>query len=212
MTNNESENKNKKSNSTKIFGYIIVLLVLIGTIIYFVYSSQNDTNSENESLKRIVNELQKDNDKKEDLINRLDAKNVNKEEEEIRKKAKEFVKVLYVTDPQMDDKKRYENAKKVMDKSLADQYYGDKRKSPIKYKTEIENVNIYSERYSPKKSDYHMYLTLTQAIKDNNGKIVSSRDVASEMTLKQEKSNDWKVVKFKQFDDQRNEYKDEDKD
>ena len=112
----------------------------------------------------------------------------------------------------MDDKKRYENAKKVMDKSLADQYYGDKRKSPIKYKTEIENVNIYSERYSPKKSDYHMYLTLTQAIKDNNGKIVSSRDVASEMTLKQEKSNDWKVVKFKQFDDQKNEYKDEDKD
>ena len=56
MTNNESENK--KTNSTKIFGYIIVLLVLIGTIIYFVYSSQNDTNSENESLKRTVNELQ----------------------------------------------------------------------------------------------------------------------------------------------------------
>ncbi|EPQ9603996.1 hypothetical protein ACUYUN_002649, partial [Staphylococcus pseudintermedius] len=101
MTNKESENKNKKLNSTKIFGYIIVLLVLIGTIIYFVYSSQNDTTSENESLKRTVNELQKDNDKKEDLINRLDAKNINKEDDEIRKKAKEFVNVLYVTDPQM---------------------------------------------------------------------------------------------------------------
>ena len=208
MANNDSDNKKKKAKSTKIFGYIIVLLVLIGTIIYFMYSSQNDTTSENESLKRTVTELQKDNEQKDELINRLDAKNVNREEEEVRKRAKEFVNVLYVTDPQMDDTKRYENAKKVMDKSLADQYFGDKRKSPIKYKTEIENVNIYSERYSPKKTDYHMYLTLTQAIKDNNGKIVSSREIASEMTLKQKESNDWKVVKFKQFDDQKNEYKD----
>lgn len=208
MANNDSDNKKKKTKSTKIFGYIIVLLVLIGTIIYFMYSSQNDTTSENESLKRTVTELQKDNDQKDELINRLDAKNVNREEEEVRKRSKEFVNVLYVTDPQMDDTKRYENAKKVMDKSLADQYFGDKRKSPIKYKTEIENVNIYSERYSPKKTDYHMYLTLTQAIKDNSGKIVSSREIASEMTLKQKESNDWKVVKFKQFDDQKNEYKD----
>ena len=83
MTSNKSENNNKKSNATKIFGYIIVLLVLIGTIIYFVYNSQNDKTSENESLKRTVAELQKDNDKKEDLINRLDAKNLDRAEEQI---------------------------------------------------------------------------------------------------------------------------------
>lgn len=212
MSNKENGNTEKKSKSTKILGYAIVLLVLIGTIIYFIYSTQSNTNSENDSLKRTVSELQKDNNKKEDLINRLDAKNVNKEEEAIRNQAKEFVNILYVTDPEMDDKKRYEDAKKVMDKSLADKYFGDKRKSPIKYKTDIQDVNIYSERYSPKKSDYHMYVTLKQAVKDNNGKIVSSRDVASEMTLKQEKNNDWKVVKFEQFDEQQNKHVDEDKD
>lgn len=212
MRNNENENNNKSITTTKIFGYVIVLLVIIGLIIYFIFSSQNNTNSENESLRRTVNELQKDNNKKEDLINRLDENNVIKEEEAIRTKAKDFVNVLYVSDPQMDDKKRYENAKKVMDKSLADQYYGDKRKSPLKYKTEIENVKIYSERYSPKKSDYHIYVTLKQGTKDIDGKLISNREVASEMTLKQEKSNEWKVVKFNQFDDQEIVYDEEEKD
>ncbi|WP_117985366.1 hypothetical protein [Klebsiella quasipneumoniae] len=203
------KNNEKKDKSNKIIGSAIILIVLIGAIVYFIYNSHNKTNSENESLKRTVVELQKDNNKKEDIINRLDAKNVNKEEEQIRNKAKDFVKVLYVTDPKMNDKKRYEEAKKVMDKSLADQYFGDKRKSPLKYKTEIQDVKIYSERYSPKKTDYHMYLTLDQAIKDDNGKIDSAREVASELTLKQTKSNDWKVVKFKQFDDEKVEYQDE---
>lgn len=212
MSNKENGNTEKKSKSTKILGYAIVLLVLIGTIIYFIYSTQSNTNSENDSLKRTVSELQKDNNKKEDLINRLDAKNVNKEEEAIRNQAKEFVNILYVTDPEMDDKKRYEDAKKVMDKSLADKYFGDKRKSPIKYKTDIQDVNIYSERYSPKKTDYHMYLTLSQAVKDTDGKITSTRKVASEITLKQEKSNDWKVVKFKQFDEEQIEHDEENED
>lgn len=212
MSNKENGNNEKKSKSTKILGYAIVLLVLIGTIIYFIYSTQSNTNSENDSLKRTVSELQKDNNKKEDLINRLDAKNVNKEEEAIRNQAKEFVNVLYVTDPEMDDKKRYEDAKKVMDKSLANKYFGDKRKLPIKYKTDIQDLNIYSERYSPKKTDYHMYLTLSQAVKDTDGKITSTRKVASEITLKQGKSNDWKVVKFKQFDEEQTEHDDENED
>ncbi|MGV2419587.1 MAG UNVERIFIED_CONTAM: hypothetical protein MIJ72_08860, partial [Staphylococcus saprophyticus] len=78
--------------------------------------------------------------------------------------------------------------------------------------TDIQDVNIYSERYSPKKTDYHMYLTLSQAVKDTDGKITSTRKVASEITLKQERSNDWKVVKFKQFDEEQIEHDEENED
>lgn len=197
------KNKEENNKSNKIIGYVIVLIVLIGLAIYFVYSSHNKANTENKTLKKTVTALQKDNNNKEELINRLDAKNVNKEEEQIRNKAKDFVNVLYVSDPKMNDKKHFEKAKEVMDKSLAEQYYGDKRKSPIKYKTEIQDVKIYSERYSPKKSDYHMYVTLSQVIKGADDKITTKRKVASEITLKQHGNNDWKVSKFNQFDSEK---------
>ncbi|GAB5814714.1 hypothetical protein JMUB7543_28450 [Staphylococcus aureus] len=53
-----------------------------------------------------------------------------------------------------------------------------------------------------KRQEYHMYLTLTQAIKGSSDGI-DKRKIASELTLKQEGNNIWKVSKFKQFDEEK---------
>ncbi|HGO3240049.1 TPA: hypothetical protein ACK0ZO_002643 [Staphylococcus aureus] len=197
-----SENKNHVNIKSKLFGSVIILLSLIGLIVYFVFQSQNELNKTVETQNKTIKNLQKDNEEKQKLIERLDNKNVVKEEEALRGKAEEFVKVLYVTSTKTDDKKRYEKAKELMDKSLADQYFGETRRSPIKYETDIQDVKIYNERYSPEKKEYHMYLTLTQAIKGSSDGI-DKRKIASELTLKQEGNNIWKVSKFKQFDEEK---------
>lgn len=197
-----SKNKKHVNIKNKLFGYVIILLSLIGLIVYFVFQSQNELNKTVETQNKTIKNLQKDNEEKQKLIERLDNKNVIKEEEVLRGRAEEFVKVLYVTSTKTDDKKRYEKAKELMDKSLADQYFGETRRSPIKYETDIQDVKIYNERYSPEKKEYHMYLTLTQAIKESSDGI-DKRKIASELTLKQEGNNIWKVSKFKQFDEEK---------
>ena len=198
--------RKQRINKKSILGLILILLVLILLIVYFVIENNNTYETTNNELKNTITKLNNENDNKQELIERLDRKNVIKEEATVRNRAKEFVEILYVMSPNINDKERYSKAKKVMNKNLADQYFGEKRKSPIKYETDIKNVRIYSERYSPKKESYHMFLTLTQEIKKPDGSVDSSRKVASELDLKQ-KNEEWKVTNFKQFSEEDSKYK-----
>ncbi|SUL28688.1 Uncharacterised protein [Staphylococcus aureus] len=196
-----SKNKKHANKNGKLFGSVIILLSLIGLIIYFVFQDHNELNKTVEIQSKKIKSLQKTM-RKTKVNRRLDNKNVVKEEEALRRKAEDFVKVLYVTSTKTDDKKRYEKAKELRINHLLISILGETRRSPIKYETDIQDVKIYNEKYSPEKKEYHMYLTLTQAIKGSSDGI-DKRKIASELMLKQEGNNIWKVNKFKQFDEEK---------
>ncbi|MBF7018261.1 hypothetical protein [Staphylococcus durrellii] len=193
-----NKNKQKKNPISKILGVTFLIIALGIIAMYMINMSNKETKEQNETLQQSNSQLKKSNKSKQEIIERLDEDNVKKEEKEVRKQGKDFIDTLYISDPKTNDKKRYEEAKKVMTSELANKYFGDKRKTPIKYKTDIQDVNIYNDEYSPAKKEYKMFATLKQVIQDPDGTLNSQRDLVSEIDLVQTKDG-WKVKKFKQI-------------
>lgn len=196
--NNSEEKKEKLNPIKKILGVTFLIIALGIIAIYMIDMNNKETKEQNQTLHEANKELKKSNKSKQDIIERLDKDNIKEEEKSVRKQGENFVEIMYKSNPNTDDKQRYDDAKKVMTNELANKYFGKKRKSPIKYKTDIQDVNIYNDEYSPAKKEYKMFATLKQVIQDGDGTLNSQRELVSEMDLKQTKDG-WKVKGFKQI-------------
>ena len=192
-----------KFNINKIIGATFVILALAIASIFLIFNSNKETEKQNNALKEANQELKKSNENKEDIIQRLDRNNVDKEQKETRKIGEKFIKIMFINDPKKLITDKHDDATKVMTNKLADKYYGKKDPMPNRYETDIKNLNIYDDRYSPAKENYKMFATFKQLSKEPDDSISMQQDIVIELDLKQT-DDGWRVEKFKQIAGQDN--------
>ena len=90
-----------------------------------------------------------------------------------------------------------------MTNKLADKYFGKKDPTPSRYETDIKDINIYDDRYSPAKDNYKMFASFRQMAKEPDDSVSMQQDMVIELTLTQTKDG-WKVKEFKQVAGQDN--------
>ena len=200
--------KEKKSNKTeltlnKILGATFIILSLAIVSIFLIFNSNKATENQNNALKESNKELKESNKNKEEIIERLDKKNVDKEQKETRKVGEKFIKIMFINDPKKLITDKHDEATKVMTNKLADKYYGKKDPMPNRYETDIKNLNIYDDRYSPAKDNYKMFASFKQLSKEPDDRVSMQQDIVIELNLKQTDKG-WRVEKFKQVAGQDN--------
>ena len=192
-----------KFNINKIIGATFVILALAIASIFLIFNSNKEKEKQNNALKEANQELKKSNENKEDIIQRLDSNNVDKEQKKTRKIGEKFIKIMFINDPKKLITDKHDDATKVMTNKLADKYYGKKDPMPNRYETDIKNLNIYDDRYSPAKENYKMFATFKQLSKEPDDSISMQQDIVIELDLKQT-DDGWRVEKFKQIAGQDN--------
>ncbi|HCY1035861.1 TPA: hypothetical protein ACOF4E_002376 [Staphylococcus aureus] len=199
--------KKKDENNSKInktIGIILVILALAVASIFLIFNNKNNVEKENNVLKNTNEELRKSNKEKENIIERLDKKNVDKEQKEARQIGEKFIKILFINKPKKElPTDKHDDAKKVMTNKLADKYFGKKDPIPSRYETDIKDINIYDDRYSPAKDNYKMFASFRQMAKEPDDSVSMQQDMVIELTLTQTKEG-WKVKEFKQVAGQDN--------
>lgn len=203
MEDNQQKNNKNKRSINKIIGATFIILALAVTSIFLIFNSNKATEKQNKVLKETNEELKKSNKNKQDIIDRLDKKNVDKEQEATRKIGEEFIKIIFISDPKQLVTDKHDDAKKVMTNKLADKYFGKKDPMPNRYQTDIKNLNVYDDRYSPAKDNYKMFATFTQLAKEPDESVSMQQDMVIEIDLKQTDKG-WRVEKFKQIAGQDN--------
>lgn len=114
-------------------------------------------------------------------------KNKTKSFEEINKLTKNFLEKMYVSNPGMNDKKRYEEIQKYAVKKLVDKYFGLTRKSPIIYDTKIKELKIHSIQFNIQKCIYYVNVSFN-LISISNSEVIINEIKSIELEIV--KSND----------------------
>ncbi|RAK47845.1 hypothetical protein BHX94_12240 (plasmid) [Macrococcoides bohemicum] len=195
-------------NAKKSILILLAILVTLGGILFYILSDLSKDNEKNTNA--LKQELRKEKNKvakQDEVIKRMEKDNVDYEYQLIMDRSKEFVKLLYQTSPDMNDKERKRNAELLADEKLVEKFFGNERKNPVIYDTKIKDLKVYTEPYSPSKKEYRIMITLLQQVKGTDKKVIDERKVASELKLKQKESTKgWYVDSFEQFDEQEREY------
>ncbi len=188
-------------NDKKYVGLLMIVLGL-GVIALFLYLSQGSKNieKENEELKKQIQDV-KSEELKKTSAKTNSAETVEQTNfEDVKQVSENFITLLYTSNVDTNDKDRYEAIKKVATLNIADEYFGEKRTSPIIYDTTVDDLEIYNDTETSGNNETKTFATLYQNVKDSNGKEISNRKVAMEITLIKE-SGTWKVNSFEQFDE-----------
>lgn len=188
-------------NDKKYVGLLMIVLG-VGLIGLFLYLSQGSKNieKENEELKKQIQDAKSEEMKKNSSKTKSTETVEQSDLENIKQVSANFITLIYTSNVDTNDKDRYEAIKKVATLNIADEYFGEKRTSPIVYDTTVDDIEIYNDTETASTSETKTFATLQQNIKDSNGKEVSNRKVAMAITLIKENGS-WKVNSFEQFDE-----------